>query len=137
MGSARYLEVRYEALVADPEEAVHAICSFAALEFEPAMLEYAGAIDVSEKPHQQRLLTPPTTGVRSWREDMSAEDAAAFEVVARDLLAELGYEVTSEATGGASAALTRAWYGTRLAAWNASASLVQRSPLWRHRHPRL
>ena len=137
VGAARYLEVRYEALVADPEGTVSAICSFAALEFEPAMLEYAGAVDVSAKPHQQRLLSPPTTGVRSWRDDLSEKDVAGFEAVAGDLLAELGYEVTSGATGGASAALTRAWYEARRTAWNASVSLVQRSPLWRRRHPRL
>ena len=137
VGAARYHEVRYEALVAHPEEAVRAICSFAALPFEPAMLEYAGAVDVSAKPHQQRLLSPPATGVRSWREELSEMDVAGFEAVAADLLAELGYEVTSGATKSARAALTRAWYETRLAAWNASASLVQRSPLWRRRHPRL
>ena len=34
-------------------------------------------------------------------------------------------------------ALTRGWYDARLAAWNASASLLQRSPLWPRRHPRL
>jgi hypothetical protein len=137
VGAARYVEVRYEAIVADPGEAVRAICSFAELPFEPAMLEYAGAVDVSAKPHQQRLLIPPTTGVRSWRDDMSEEDVARFEAVAGDLLAELGYEVTSAATERASAALVRAWYAMRLAAWNASVSLVQRSPLWRRRHPRL
>jgi hypothetical protein len=137
VGAARYLEVRYEVLVADPEEAVRTICVFAALPFEPAMLEYAGAVDVSAKPHQRRLLTPPTTGVRRWREDLSEKDVAGFEAVAGDLLAELGYEVESGVTGGASAALTRAWYEARLAAWTAAASLVQRSPLWRRRHPRL
>ena len=137
VGTARYHEVRYEALVADPDATVRAICAFADAPFEPAMLDYAGAVDVSSKPHQQRLLTPPTTGVRSWRDDMSAQDVAGFEEVAGDLLSELGYEVRSAGTAGARSALARAWYDTRLAAWNASASLVQRSPLWRRRHPRL
>ena len=71
VGPTRYLEVRYEELVADAESVVRAICTFAAVPFEPAMLDYTGSVDVSAKPHQQRLLTPPTTGVRSWREDMS------------------------------------------------------------------
>ena len=61
----RYLEVRYEELVADTEGVIRSICDFAALPFEPAMLEYAGAVDVSEKPHHQRLLQPPTRGVRT------------------------------------------------------------------------
>jgi Sulfotransferase family len=137
VGVSRYHEVRYEKLVADPEAAVGAICAFAAIPFESAMLDYTAAVDVSAKPHQQRLLTPPTSGVRSWREDMSAEDAVAFEAVAGELLAELGYEVRSSSRSGVRAAVARSWYDARLTAWNASASLVQRSPLWRRRHPRL
>ena len=137
VGASRYHEVRYEELVAEPEATVRAICTFAAIPFEPAMLDYTGAVDVTSKPHQQRLLTPPTSGVRSWRVDLSAEDAAAFDSVAGDLLSELGYEVGSRSSGGARSALARGWYDARLTAWNASASLVQRSPLWRRRHPRV
>ena len=137
VGASRYYEVRYEDLVAEPETTVRAICTFAAIPFEPAMLDYTGAVDVSAKPHQQRLLTRPTSGVRNWRDDMPADDAAAFESVAGDLLGELGYEVASSSSGGARPALARGWYDARLTAWNASASLVQRSPLWRRRHPRL
>jgi hypothetical protein len=135
-GSGRYHEVRYEELVSDPDGAVSAICRFAGMPFEPEMLAYAGAVDVSDKPHQLRLRRPPTPGVRSWREDMSTSDVAAFEAVAGDLLQDLGYEVTSSRSSGRASA-ARAWYDARLAAWNASASLVQRSPLWRRRHPRL
>ena len=137
VGASRYREVRYENLVAEPEATVRAICAFAAIPFDPAMLDYTGSVDVSTKPHQQRLLTPPTSGVRSWRDEMSAKDVAAFESVAADLLAELGYEVGPRSSGGARPALARGWYDARLKAWNVSASLVQRSPLWRRRHPRL
>jgi Sulfotransferase family len=137
IGAARYAEVRYEELVADPEATIRAVCAFAAIPYDAAMLDYTEAVDVSAKPHQQRLLTPPTTGVRSWRDDMPAEDAAAFEAVAGDLLVELGYAVSSDAAPGARGRLQRGWYDTRLAAWNVAASAVQRSPLWRRRHPRL
>jgi hypothetical protein len=137
VGATRYHEVRYEALVADPDATVREICAFAGIPYEPSMLDYAGAVDVSTKAHQQRLLTPPTTGVRSWRDDMSAADAAGFEAVAGDLLRELEYDVTSQRSSGARTTLTRAWYEVRLTAWNASASMFQRSPLWPRRHPRL
>jgi hypothetical protein len=136
-GASRYHEVRYEELVASPEETVRGICAFAAVPFEPAMLDYTGSVDVSAKPHQQRLLTPPTSGVRSWREDMPADDVTAFESVAGDLLSELGYEVVTSSSGRARPTLARGWYDVRLTAWNAAAALVQRSPLWRRRHPRL
>jgi Sulfotransferase family len=136
VGSKRYLEVRYEELVAEPEEVIRRVCAFAEIPFEPAVLDYTGAVDVSGKPHQQRLLRPPTAGVRSWSDDMAGDDIAGFEAVAGDLLAGLGYEVTSE-SGSVRAVAARAWYDARLAAWNAAASAVQRSPLWRRRHPRL
>jgi hypothetical protein len=136
VGSERYLEVRYEELVARPEPVVRELCAFASIPYEPAMLDYSGAVDVSAKPHQQRLLTPPTRGVRSWRDDMTSSDVRGFEEVAGNLLRELGYGADSAASGqSVGAAAARAWYDLRLAAWNAATSVVQRSPLWRRRHP--
>ena len=137
VGARRYHEVRYEGLVGNPERVVGDICTFAEIEFDPAMLDYAGSVDVSAKPHQQRLLRPMTAGVRSWREELSPADVDAFEAVAGDLLRELGYDVVSSAGGEVRAALERAAYDLRLGAWNVTASAVQRSPLWRQRHPRL
>jgi Sulfotransferase family len=136
VGTARYHEVRYEELVGDPQAVVAGICAFAGLEFGPDMLAYTDAVDVSEKPHQQRLLRPPTAGVRNWRADMAPDDVAAFEAIAGDLLRELGYDVTASRTTPRAAA-TRLSYDVRLAAWNATASVLQRSPLWQRRHPRL
>ena len=133
VGTSRYLEVRYEELVADTGGVVRSICDFAAIPFEPAMLDYAGAVDVSAKPHHQRLLQPPTRGVRNWRSQMSPEDAAAFERIAGDLLADLGYE--SSRRRSARAAPAEAWYRVRMGAWNAAAYATQRSPFWRRRHP--
>jgi hypothetical protein len=136
VGPKRYHETRYEDLVADPERVVRTICGFADLPFEPAMLEYPGSVDVSRKPHQQRLLTPPTAGVRDWREEMSADDARSFEAIAGDLLAGLGYELLeaggAPARGRARLALLR--YRTRLGAWNLAVGAYQRSPLWRRSH---
>jgi hypothetical protein len=137
VGPRRYYELRYEELVTDVEAVVQEICAFAELSYEQGMLDYVGSVDVSAKPHQQRLLRPPTVGVRCWREDMAGSDVAAFERIAGDLLAELGYAVGSGAHTGPQGTAARAWYAARLAAWNATASVVQRSPLWRRRHPPL
>jgi Sulfotransferase family len=136
VGPGRYHEARYEELVSDPEAVVRSICGFAELPFESAMLEYAGAVDVSEKPHQQRLLQPPTPGVRDWRSDLGREDTLAFEAVAGELLAELGYETLEPPHApGARARLALTSYRARLTGWNAAASALQRSPLWAGRHP--
>lgn len=136
-GSSRYLEVRYEELVAEPGPIVEKICEFARIPFEPAMLEYTGAVDVSGKPHHQRLLQPPTTGVRDWRSELSEKDARAFEEIAGELLSELGYPLLDPLAYGLSARATIALasYRAELAAWNVAASATQRSPLWRRRHP--
>jgi hypothetical protein len=136
VGSGRYLELRYEALVEDAERELRRICGFAGLAFEPAMLGFAGQVDVSQKPHQQSLTRPPTPGLRDWRQDMPAEDAAAFEEVAGDLLAELGYE-TQYPSGRAAGRLRRARYHALTSGWKAAAYAYQRSPLWVSRHPSL
>ena len=139
LGSSRYLEVRYEDLVADTAGVVRLICEFGGLPFEPGMLEYADAVDVSAKPHHQRLLQPPTRGVRDWRTQMQRGDALAFEAIAGDLVGELGYELldADSARRSARTAVPLAWYRVRMGAWNAAAHITQRSPLWRRRHPRL
>jgi hypothetical protein len=130
---SRYLEVRYEELAADPGAVLRRICEFAGLEYEPAMLEYAGNVDVADKPHQQRLLQPPTKGLRDWRTQMSSRDAAAFERVAGDLLRDLGYETSSARDASGRAQL--AWYEARAVAWRGASFALRRSFLWRRRHP--
>ena len=131
----RYLEVRYEDLVADVEAVLRRICDFARLEYEPAMADYAGNVDVSAKPHQQRLTQPPTKGVRDWRTQMPSNDVAAFEHVAGDLLRELGYETSRgpDRTGR----VKLASYAARALAWRGASFALRRSFLWRRRHPLL
>jgi hypothetical protein len=135
VGGERYLEVRYEDLVGDVESVLRRISGFARLPYEPAMADYAGNVDVSAKPHQQSLRRPPTAGLRDWRVQMSPEDIGAFDQVAGDLLAELGYE-THERPDPAGR-LKRASYNARAAAWRAASFGLRRSPLWRRRHPPL
>ena len=131
----RYHEMRYEELVADVESTLRSICDFAGLEYEPAMVDYAGNVDVSAKPHQQRLMQPPTTGVRNWRTQMSAADVDAFERVAGDVLCEVGYETTRGPDPAGRVRLMS--YKARALAWRAASFALRRSFLWRPRHPPL
>ena len=133
VGGQRYRELRYEALVADPEGELRAVCSFAGLEYDPAMLDYVGQTDSARKAHQQRLNEPPRQNVREWRTEMSESDRHAFEEVAGALLAELGYEVEIRGTARGKLAA----YRLRTGAWRGVGVLVQRSPLWSRRHPPL
>jgi hypothetical protein len=130
VGSGRYLEVRYETLVAEPEAELSRICSFAALDYGDAMLAYVGETDSARKEHQRRLDEPPRVGVRDWRTEMAPDEIAAFEGVAGDLLAQLGYEVTSRGHD----ARRLAAYRAKTTAWRAVGAVTQRSPLWRRRH---
>jgi hypothetical protein len=136
-GPQRYLEVRYEAFVADPSAVLERICSFAEFEYEPEMLDYVGRTDAAAKPHQRSLERPPTPGLRDWRTELSADDVAAFEAVAGDLLADLDYEVRTDGKPTAAAHAKRAAYRARVSAWLAASSALRRSPAWKRRHPPL
>jgi hypothetical protein len=135
VGDERYLEVRYEDLVDDVESVLRRICGFVKLPYEPAMADYAGSVDVSAKPHQQSLRRPPTAGLRDWRSQMSPRDIGAFDRVAGDLLAELGYE--TQERPDSRGRIKRVSYGARAAGWRAASFGLRRSPLWRRRHPPL
>jgi hypothetical protein len=137
VGPGRYLEIRYEALVAEPERELQAICSFAGLAYKADMLRHSEGVDVSAKPHQASLKRPLTPGLRDWRAQMAPDDAAAFEDVAGELLAGVGYELSTGTPHPPSrrARARLASYRARSWAWRTTGAAVQRSPLWRRRHP--
>ena len=133
VGHERYLELRYEDLVAQPGRELERVCTFAGLAYDDGMLEYVGQTESAAKPHQQRLSQAPTPGVRNWRTELAPDDRIAFEQVAGAVLAELGYE--TERTGSNRKRL--AAYRAKTGAWRAVGAATQRSPLWRRRHPPL
>jgi hypothetical protein len=99
LGPARYREIRYETLVDDPEDVVRSLCDFIEVLYDPAMLRYYERPRVSTPAEKLRvgkgdgsLRLPPTKGLREWRRQMPKRDVAAFELIAGDLLRELGYE---------------------------------------------
>lgn len=97
LGSDRYHEIRYEALLEDPETIVRNVCGFLDLDFDASMLRYnerahevAGKMGAPET--RQNLYLPFTKGLRDWRSQMDLSQLARFEVLAGDVLDELGYE---------------------------------------------
>lgn len=124
LGPDRYREVRYEALIADPEDSLRSVCHFIDLDFDDAMLRYYergdGLLASTRSPHtHQGVHRPPTKGLRDWRSTMSPAELELFEVIAGDLLSELGYERACPAPSAstkarvttvlAGAALSRTW----------------------------
>ena len=112
-----YLEIRYESLVREPEATLRQVCDFIDLEWDPALLEYhrrseerlaeldrdipAWGKKLPRSAESRMALHTQTTKpldparIDRWRDELSAEDVATFELVAGDLLSELGYEPAS------------------------------------------
>jgi hypothetical protein len=136
---SRYLELRYEDLVAEPERELKLICERASLPWEPEMLDHTRPSDTAHMPEHRNLAQPPTPGLRDWRSQMSREDALAFEEVAGDVLAGAGYDLIQPdgryPTSQGRRELRR--FAARSRSWNATAAAYQRSPLWRRSHPPL
>ena len=136
LGPERYLELRYEELVAEPEAALRGICAFLRLEFEPGMLEYHRDLRGATLQDHPGLAQAPTPGLRRWREEMRPADVRRYEAIAGGLLSELGYErafPTVSTAARALAVVERATFRARVAAWHASLKAVRRSPVWRLR----
>jgi hypothetical protein len=108
----RYLEIRYEDLIADPERSLRDVCAFVDLAFDPRMLRYhetarqrldevqtwvrpdgSAIVTKEQRLYNQRFTSLPPTADRvgRWRRAMASEERAEFESVAGDLLEELGY----------------------------------------------
>lgn len=97
LGSDRYMEIRYEDLIEDPEAMLRSVCDLVGLEFHDAMLDYprrAGELVAAEggAARHPGVFQAPTKGLRDWRSELAGPAVEAFELTAGDLLAELGYE---------------------------------------------
>lgn len=99
IGPDRYLEVRYEDVVADPETVARKVCDFLGLDFEDGMLRYheksKDFIASTKDPEAFKNLSRPITAdLRDWEDEISRNDQNLFEAIAGDLLQELGYPVS-------------------------------------------
>lgn len=110
---AHYSEVRYEALVVEPETTLRALCGDLDLAFDPAMLLYhrtaAERLSEFKQPfgpagrtpddiatfmaiHDRAKAPPDASRIGRWRTEMSHADRQRYEAIAGPLLRELGYE---------------------------------------------
>ncbi len=99
LGSDRYLELRYEDLLDDPEGELRRFCRFVDLPFDAAMLEHDER-DLEKLPERfrsihSRLALPPTKGLRDWRSQMPRPEVAEFEAVAGRELTRAGYQLAA------------------------------------------
>lgn len=106
LGPERYREVKYEDLVARPEEELRAICEWLGVAYAPAMLEYhrdlGGSIPDSKRHIWPLIDRPPQAdNAQRWKQTLSAGERLCFEKRAGAVLRELGYEVLPEPWSGA------------------------------------
>ena len=136
---SRYLELRYEDLVAEPERELRLVCDHGSLPWEADMLDHTRVSDAANMPEHRNLAQPPTPGLRDWRNQMNRDDALAFEQVAGDVLGSAGYELLDTSTRYPTphGRLELARFAALSRAWNTTAAVYQRSPLWRRSHPPL
>jgi Sulfotransferase family len=135
----RYLELRYEDLVDDPERELRRVCEHASLPLEPGMLDHTRVSDAANMPEHRNLAHPPTPGLRDWRNQMPPGEAAAFEQVAGDVLRSSGYELLEPGARYPTprGRLELARFAALSRSWKTTAAAYQRSPLWRRSHPPL
>jgi hypothetical protein len=94
--AGQILEVSYERLVLDPEATIRRVCVFLGEEFEPAMLDWRGSIDLIPQAHLStvhgKLLQPMSSdAVELWRKKLSAVECFAVEACLHRELGEVGY----------------------------------------------
>jgi Sulfotransferase family len=112
-----YLEIRYEALIREPEATLRSVAEFIDLPWDPVMLSYhqrseerlaeldrdipawgrklPRSAESRMALHQQTTKPPDPARIDRWREELSAEELRAFEDEAGETLAELGYELAA------------------------------------------
>ena len=94
LGEQRYLEVRYEQLVTEPESTVPQICEFLGERFEPTMLDHTGLARelVPRSGHYEVQEPVSTRSIGNWRKMGLFDQKVAIRVAGRELH-ELGYEL--------------------------------------------
>ena len=113
--SSRYLEVRYEELVADPTRVLTEITSFLDLPFDPAMLERGGGPrgklpEASMAFHRNLSRPVDSTLAYEWRTRLSATDQVLALKIAGPVLTELGYQVDAVSVSGMRVAARHTWH---------------------------
>lgn len=93
LSSLLYREVKYEALVSQPERTLRPIAAFLDLPFAQEMLTYyVGKVQYRPGLSAKKAWLPPTPGLRDWRMQMKEQDVELFEALAGEQLSALGYE---------------------------------------------
>lgn len=91
----QFLEIRYENLVSQPENALRQICRFSAIEYTPQMLDYwklpTTIEHTYEHAHRNLSKAVTTDSIGKWRERLSPDQQAHIMSRVGGTLKQLGY----------------------------------------------
>ena len=113
----RYLNIRYEDLIREPEPVLRKITHFLGEDYDPAMLEYQSGsfarANADHLGHHQNLtqtLMPNNSG--KWEKKMPADQVKVYESLAGDVLQTFGYPVSFDRQGIRWLVLRELWRGS-------------------------
>jgi hypothetical protein len=95
-----YMRVKYEELVAQPEEQLRRVCSHIGLEYQEALLQPdAAEFDPARPVHRAyEKITPARTAL--WRTELEPWQVSAIEAAAGDRMEEFGYQRQTPGAAG-------------------------------------
>lgn len=117
LGPSSYRQVTYEQLVASPGPMLRELAGHLGLPDSPEMANFhVGKTRAAPGLSAKSAWLPTTPGLRNWRDALSPREQSLFELLAGDLLAELGYplvggSISAEVAGAARRA--RDWWEAR------------------------
>jgi hypothetical protein len=108
----RYLRVRYEDVVGNPEKTLARLCEFVGIAYDASMVDYVSRVKIPrESPHAalfERTGAGLGPAARNWRSELRTREIRDFEAVAGETLDELGYEVACSGISPRERAVARA-----------------------------
>ena len=95
-GQDRIVRIRYEDLVARPEEVLKGLCSWLGIGYDPAMAKGGGFkpwLYSGDRAHALVGKEPDPSRVAAWEKDLSPRQIETFENLTGEMLSYLGYDL--------------------------------------------
>lgn len=118
LDEARYLEIRYERLVSEPEVTLRRICDFLGESFDPAMLNHPRFAQECKNVagHYEVYAPTSTKSVSRWQRDMPPFEQKISLRIAGPILAQLGYDTSGDTQLSFRESLRFGWLSVRFKA---------------------
>jgi len=91
----KFITVRYEDLVAEPESTLRSICGFLSLPFEDEMLDFYKNENTNSSQYWHKNLTSTVSSksVNKWQSGLDETEINSIEKICKELMLYYGYEI--------------------------------------------